>query len=55
MTKFTANMEAAEKELEVLNYGADHAFANPSSEQFIEASAQEANAAALAYLKERMK
>lgn len=55
VTKFTANMEAAEKELEVLNYGADHAFANPSSEQFIEASAQEANAAALAYLKERMK
>ena len=46
VTKFTANMEAAEKELEVLTFDADHAFANPSSEQFIDASAQVANAAA---------
>ena len=55
VTKFTANMKAAEKQLDVLTFDADHAFANPSSEKFIETAAQEANAAALAYLKERLK
>ena len=55
VNKFKTNMAAAEKELEVLTFDADHAFANPSSEKHIETVAQEANAAALGYLKERLK
>ena len=55
VNKFKTNMAAAEKELEVLTFDADHAFANSSSEKYIETVAQEANAAALGYLKERLK
>lgn len=55
VNKFKTNMASADKELEVLTFDADHAFANPSSEKYIETAAQEANAAALDYLKERLK
>ena len=55
VNKFKTNMASADKELEVLTFDADHAFANPSSEKYIETAAQEANAAALGYLKERLK
>lgn len=53
--KFKSNMQKAGKEIKVLSFDADHAFANPSSEKYIEEAAQEANAAALEYLKERLK
>lgn len=52
--KFAANMKAVGKDVEIIAFDADHAFANPSSEHFIEAAAQEANKKALAYLKSRI-
>jgi len=52
--QFEANMEKAGKALEVLAFDADHAFANPSSERYVEDAAQEANARALEYLQERL-
>lgn len=55
LTTFTANMKLAGKELTVLEFDADHAFANPSSERYVEAAAQEANGAVLEYLRERLK
>lgn len=54
-TQFEANMKEAGKEIEVLAFDADHAFANPSSERYIETAAQKANQAAFEYLKERLK
>lgn len=54
-TQFEANMKEVEKEIKVLAFEADHAFANPSSEKYIEAAAQEANLAAFQYLKARLK
>ena len=52
--KFKSNMEAAKGSLEVLAFDADHAFANPSSERYVEEAAQEANAAAIEYLRKRL-
>lgn len=52
---FKTNMKAADKKVEVLTFDADHAFANPSSERYVEADAQKANAAALVYLQDKFK
>lgn len=52
---FKKNMKEAGKELTVLAFDADHAFANPTSDSYVEADAQEANAKAHDYLKERLK
>jgi len=51
--KFAALMKATGKKLTSHTFDADHAFANPSSPRYHEASAQEANAVVMAYLKER--
>lgn len=48
-----AFVEGAGQAMEVQSYDADHAFANPSSPRYVESAAQEANAAALAFLKDR--
>ena len=53
-TVFEENMNRAGKELQVLAFDADHAFANPSSEHYVEEAAQKANEAALLYLRERL-
>ncbi len=42
------------KEVTVHIFDADHAFANPSSPRYVEQAAQEANALALEFLKERL-
>lgn len=52
-TEFKANMEAAGKDLELLTYGAAHAFANPSNPVYDKEKADDANGKALAYLKKR--
>ncbi len=46
--------ENAGKDIEIHLFDADHAFANPSSPRYVEEAAQEANALALAFLKERL-
>jgi carboxymethylenebutenolidase len=46
-------VEAAGQDMTVHTFDADHAFANPSSPRYKEAAAQEANALALDFLKER--
>jgi len=51
---FYDKMEEAGKKLQVKAYKADHAFANPSSDRYIEEEAQKANEAAFNYLKERL-
>lgn len=51
--EFKKNMETAKKKVQVLAYDADHAFANPSSERYIEKAATDANKKAYAYLSER--
>lgn len=53
--EFEKNMSAADKNVTVLAFEADHAFANPSSERYLESAAQEANKKALQYLSERLK
>jgi len=53
--KFKSNMDQAGKEITVMAFDADHAFANPSSEKYIEKAAQEANATAIEYLKANLK
>ena len=53
VTKFDALMKATGKNFTFKQFDADHAFANPSSPRYMEAAAQEANAMALAFLKER--
>ena len=52
---FDALMKATGKNFTFKQFDADHAFANPSSPRFVEAAAQEANAMALGFLKERLK
>ncbi len=47
---FKKNMEVAGEKLTVLEYDADHAFANPSSPKYNEPAAKEARAAVKAYL-----
>ena len=53
VNKFEAAMKAIGKNVKTKQFDAEHAFANPSSPRYHEASAQEANADALAFLKER--
>lgn len=48
-----ANLKAVNKEVEVLAFDANHAFANPTQESYKEEAALEANAAALEYLKSK--
>jgi len=55
VTKFDALMKATGKNFTFKIFDADHAFANPSSPRYVEAAAQEANAMALTFLKERLK
>ena len=55
VNKFDALMKATGKNFSFKIFEADHAFANPSSPRYVEAAAQEANAMALAFLKERLK
>lgn len=52
--KFVGVMNAIKKPIEVKQFDADHAFANPSGDRYKEAAAQEANALALEFLKERL-
>ena len=53
--KFQDNMKAAGKKIEVHSYDAVHAFANPSNPKYDRASADDAHAKALLYLKDRLK
>ena len=46
--------KSAGKSVEIHQFDANHAFANPSSQAYVEKAAQEANALALAFLKERL-
>ncbi|MEO0338025.1 MAG: dienelactone hydrolase family protein [Bacteroidota bacterium] len=50
-TKFEDMAKAAGKNIEIHQYDAKHAFANPSSEAYLKDAAQDANAKALAFLK----
>ena len=52
--KFKTNMKAAGKNLMVKSFDADHAFANPTQEHYLEAAAAEANALSLEFLQERL-
>jgi carboxymethylenebutenolidase len=54
VNKFDAICAATGKSLSVQWYDADHAFANPSGERYVEEAAQDANAKALAFLQERL-
>lgn len=54
VTKFEGVMKAVGKEVKTKQFDAEHAFANPSSPRYKEADAQEANAMALEFLKERL-
>lgn len=53
--KFEALAKATGKQFETHWYDAEHAFANPSSPRYNEAAAQQANAVALKFLKEKLK
>ena len=53
--KFQDNMKTAGKKIEVHSYDAVHAFANPSNPKYDKASADDAHAKAVLYLKERLK
>jgi carboxymethylenebutenolidase len=53
--QFENDMKAAKKKLTVKNYDAVHAFANPSNPKYDKEKTAEANAAALTYLKAKMK
>ena len=55
VSKFESLTKATGKNLEVRWYEAEHAFANPSSPRYKEEAATEANAVALAFLKEHLK
>ena len=48
---FSANMKALNKVLEVKNYNADHAFANPSNPKFNEEFSEDAHQLALTFFK----
>jgi len=51
---FEENMKAANKEVKIMAFDADHAFANPTGEHYLEDAAMEANQAALEFIKKRM-
>ena len=51
---FVALAKKAGKKIEVHEYNAAHAFANPSSPRYVEKAAQKANALALSFLKEKL-
>lgn len=51
---FEKNMDAVGKTLKVLAFDADHAFANPTSERYVDSAAQQANEASYSFLRERM-
>lgn len=53
--EFTANMKTANKTLTYKIFEAAHAFANPSNTKFDEKAANEANAMAVKFLKEKFK
>jgi carboxymethylenebutenolidase len=53
--KFETLAKATGKKVENHWFDADHAFANPTSPRYNEAAAQEANALALAFLREKLK
>ncbi len=53
--QFEKDMKAAKKKLTVKNFDAVHAFANPSNPKHDKEKTAEANAAALAFLKTKMK
>lgn len=52
---FEALCKATGKTVSIHQYDAKHAFANPSSPRYNEAAAQEANAKAMAFLKDKLK
>ena len=52
--KFEALMKATGKKVTTKQFDAEHAFANPSSPRYEEKAAQEANAMALKFLKEKL-
>ena len=51
---FEQEMKAADKNITVKMYDADHAFANPSSPRYQEQAAKDANKVALTFLKEHL-
>jgi carboxymethylenebutenolidase len=55
VAKFAADMKAAGKKLELHQYDADHAFANPSSPAYVGPASTEAYGYSLAFLKARLK
>ncbi|WP_165768202.1 dienelactone hydrolase family protein [Hymenobacter amundsenii] len=55
VTQFEKDMKMAKKGLTVKAYDADHAFANPSNPKYNKAMAEDAHAAAVAYLKKNLK
>ena len=54
-TEFKNNMKEANKKVTILPFDADHAFANPTSESYVDSAAQEANKKAFEYLSARLK
>jgi carboxymethylenebutenolidase len=54
VNKFDALTKATGKNFTFKQFDAEHAFANPSSPRYVEAAAQEANAMALDFLKEKL-
>lgn len=55
VSAFEDNMKAAGKNVKTYEYDADHAFANPSNPVYNKEAADDANAKATAFIKERMK
>jgi len=49
--EFEANMKQTENDLIIKSFDADHAFANPTQESYVEEAAKEANAIALEFIK----
>lgn len=54
VNKFEDIAKTASKKVSIHQFDADHAFANPSSPRYDEAAAQQANALALKFLKEKL-
>lgn len=54
VARFKAGMEQAGKELEVLEYDADHAFANPSSASYVSEAAADAWAKTVKFFNEKL-
>ncbi len=54
VSQFEDNMKAAGKNVKTYEYDADHAFANPSNPVYNKEAADDANAKATAFIKERM-